>query len=76
VPPGQLELTVREAGADEAERLVAAEEVDAALEVGADGPVVTALREVPGDLAEALAGSYQLGGLQQELERSGSSPSR
>jgi len=74
IPPGQLELTVREVtDAAEAERLLAAEEVEAAVEVGADGPVVTGLREVPSELVDALAATYQLDQLQEELQRSGAS---
>jgi ABC-2 type transport system permease protein len=74
VPADQVELTVREASdAAAAERLLEAEDVEAVLEVGADGPVLTGLREVPGDLADALAGTYQLGQLQDALEQSGAS---
>ena len=72
VPPAQLDLSVREAAdAAEADRLLEAEEVVAAVELGADGPRLTGLREVPADLTDALASAYQLGQLQSELERSG-----
>jgi len=72
LPPGQLDLTVREvADIAAAERLLEADQVDAAVEVGADGPVLTGLRDVPGGLTNALATTYQLGQLQGELESSG-----
>ena len=74
VAADELDLTVREAAdATAAERLLESERVDAAVELGPDGPVVTGLRDVPGDLTDALSSGYQLGQLQQELERSGAS---
>ena len=74
LPPDQLDLTVRAAaGTAEAERLLESEDVEAAVEVGSDGLVVTGLREVPGDLVDALSSTYQLGQLQEGLEQSGAS---
>jgi ABC-2 type transport system permease protein len=74
VPAEQLGLTVREApDAEAAERLLAAEDVEAAVEVGADGLVVTALRGVPGELEDALAGTYRLVQLQDALQAAGAS---
>jgi hypothetical protein len=74
VPDEQVDLTVREASsAAAAERLLEAEDVEAVLQVSADGPVVTGLRDVPDDLAGALADTYRLGQLQDALEQSGAS---
>ena len=72
LPPDLVDVTVTEVpDRAAAERLLRDEEVEAALELGPDGPVLTALQEVPGTLRDALAGTLQAGALQSALERAG-----
>ncbi|MCY7366445.1 MAG: ABC transporter permease [Frankiaceae bacterium] len=72
LPPDLVDVTVTEVpDRAAAERLLRDEEVEAALELGPDGPVLTALQEVPGTLRDALADTLQAGALQSALERAG-----
>jgi ABC-2 type transport system permease protein len=72
VPGEQADLTVREAAdATTADRLLRAEEVDAAVQAGPDGLVVSGLTDLPGDLVQALAGTAQLEGLRTTLSEQG-----
>ena len=72
VPGEQADLTVREAAdATTADRLLRAEEVDAAVQAGPDGLVVSGLTDLPGDLVQALAGAAQLEGLRTTLTEQG-----
>jgi len=72
LPPDLVDVTVTEVpDRAAAERLLRDDEVEAALELGADGPVVTALQEAPGTLLEALGATVQAGSLLAALEGAG-----
>ncbi|CAN5214775.1 ABC transporter permease [soil metagenome] len=74
-PPDAVDLTVTVADSRErADALVREEQVEAAVEVGPDGVVVTALQEVPGSLVDALGTTVAAGELQAALERGGAAP--
>lgn len=73
VPAERVGLDVRAVDVAEADRLVAAEEVDVAVEVRGEELVVTGLQSVPADLVEALATTAQLAGLQAALTEAGAS---
>lgn len=72
LPPDEVDLTVTTVGdRPAAERLLRDEEVEAVLELRPEGPVLTALQEVPGGLLEALAGTVQAGEVLSALETAG-----
>jgi len=74
-PPDAVDLTVTVADSrDQADALVREEQVEATVEVGPDGVVVTALQEAPGSLVDALGATVAAGELQAALERSGAAP--
>lgn len=74
VPSGEIDPTARPAAdAAEVDRLLRAEEVDAAVEVTAGGLRLTGREDVPDDLAAALTATAQLAGLQEALVGAGTS---
>ena len=71
-PPDAVDLTVTVADSrEQADELVRTEQVEAAVEVGPDGVLVTALEEAPGSLVDALGATVAAGELQTALERGG-----
>ncbi len=75
MPDERVDLTTRTADdRAAAERLVRDEDVDAAVEVGPDGLVVTGVTEVPEDLVQELTATAQLAGLRTGLADLGAGP--
>jgi ABC-2 type transport system permease protein len=74
VPEDELDLRATAADRERARELVRDEEVDAAVELGGEGLLLTARQEVPGDLRAALTTTHQLAELEQALTGSGTPP--
>jgi len=71
VPDDELDLRITPADSEQARQLVRDEEVDAAVELGQRGLVLTARQQVPPDVRTALTTTLQLGELEGTLTSAG-----
>ena len=74
VPVDEVDLAPREVRADEVAGLLEDEDVDAAVDVGPEGLLVTAQAEVPDDLRDALLATAQVTRVQEALAAAGATP--